>query len=52
MKTMNLMILNHQKLLMKLIKEENTMIKEFTKTFETAVKTVEKGEKTLLNIEA
>ena len=33
-------------------KEENTMIKEFTKTFETAAKTVEKGEKTLLNIEA
>ena len=52
MKTMNLMILNHQKLLMKLIKEENTMIKEFTKTFETASKTVEKGEETLLNIEA
>ena len=52
MKTMNLMIPNYQKLLMKLIKEENTMIKEFTKTFETAAKTVEKGEETLLNIEA
>ena len=35
-----------------IIKEENTMIKEFTKTFETAAKTVEKGEETLLNIEA
>ena len=38
---------------MKLIKEENTMIKEFTKTFETAAKTVEKGEiskKTLSSI--
>ena len=37
---------------MKHIKEQNTRIKEFTKTFETAAKTAEKGEKTLLNIEA
>ena len=36
---------------MKLIKEENTMMKELKKTLEKAAKTGEKGEKTLLNIE-